>query len=243
MQEPPYKQYIHQGRTWSVEVNCLLIRVSLCQRHSSTMADNPSQEYVNMVKCLGWAEGNQVQAALRYRELYPNAQRFPSEAVMAAAERRTSETGNIMPLRGRNGEPRVRRQVHQREERVLEIVEEDPETSTRTVARQMGMSKTTVWQILKTNNIKPFHKTPVQVLHPGDPPRRLEFCQWLVRHYEADNEFPSRILFTDEASFTESGVRNCHNEHVYSDKDENPHAIRKRGHQVRWSINLWAGII
>ncbi|XP_076246510.1 uncharacterized protein LOC143186686 [Calliopsis andreniformis] len=48
------------------------------------------------------------------------------------------------------------------------------------------------------------------------------------------------ILWTDEALFTKEGCFNAHNSHLWS--DENPHAIRVCDTQVRWSVNVWAGI-
>ena len=52
--------------------------------------------------------------------------------------------------------------------------------------------------------------------------------------------FTTYILWTDEAIFNREGCFNSHDKHVWS--DENPLALRPRAAQVRWSINLWAGI-
>ncbi|EZA46566.1 hypothetical protein X777_08598, partial [Ooceraea biroi] len=53
--------------------------------------------------------------------------------------------------------------------------------------------------------------------------------------------FPDRILFTDEATFTTNGVFNSRN-FLYR-AEENPHVVRVCGFQYRWTINVWAGVI
>jgi hypothetical protein len=58
---------------------------------------------------------------------------------------------------------------------------------------------------------------------------------------DEEPNFVSIVLTTDEAGFTRDGVFNSHNTHIWS--EENPHQIRERGLQQRFSINVWAGII
>ncbi|KAJ4434732.1 hypothetical protein ANN_23300 [Periplaneta americana] len=53
--------------------------------------------------------------------------------------------------------------------------------------------------------------------------------------------FPALVLFTDEAQFTRDGITNFHNQHVWA--YENPSATVPSHHQVRFSLNMWAGII
>jgi hypothetical protein len=45
------------------------------------------------------------------------------------------------------------------------------------------------------------------------------------------------ILWPDEAAFTREGVFNSH---MWA--QHNSHVTREWGHQVRWNINVWAGI-
>ncbi|KAI5728463.1 hypothetical protein M8J77_016534 [Diaphorina citri] len=49
------------------------------------------------------------------------------------------------------------------------------------------------------------------------------------------------ILWTDEACFTNSGMFNIHNSHIWS--VENPHAFQNVHNQWRFSVNVWAGIV
>jgi hypothetical protein len=48
------------------------------------------------------------------------------------------------------------------------------------------------------------------------------------------------MLYTDEASFNRESIINNHN-HVWA--DENPHATLEQGHQQRFSIKVWCGIV
>ena len=184
-------------------------------------------------------EGNLLQAVQRYCDLFPNAGRFPYAEVIAVAELRCIQTGNILPKRGLNGAPALRQRTARREQRVLQAFRRDPQTSTRVVARAVAMSQSTVHKIQSDA----FHKTPVQVVHPGDAPRRLTFGEWIYGRYRIDEDFIRYIMYSDEAGFNEYGVLNCHNEHVWANKDENPNAVRERSHQVRWNVNLWMGMI
>ncbi|EFN87780.1 hypothetical protein EAI_10755, partial [Harpegnathos saltator] len=56
----------------------------------------------------------------------------------------------------------------------------------------------------------PYHFTPVQELLPTDHEKRTQFCEWYVQQIQEDDFFPSRILWTDEASLTRGDVFNFH---------------------------------
>jgi len=62
-----------------------------------------------------------------------------------------------------------------------------------------------------------------------------------LSHQAEDSEFLTSILFTDEAIFTKDGIFNQHNSHIWA--KENPHAIRQRTSQHKFSINIWCGIV
>jgi hypothetical protein len=68
----------------------------------------------------------------------------------------------------------------------------------------------------------------------------MQFCEWLHQH-AADELFFHNILWTDEACFTREGVFNVHNSQLWA--RDNPHAMRERGYQVRFSVSIWAGIV
>ncbi|KAJ4436003.1 hypothetical protein ANN_18627 [Periplaneta americana] len=83
----------------------------------------------------------------------------------------------------------------------------------------------------------PYHLQRVQALSPADYPARVRFCQWFLQQCGINPNFPALVLFTDEAQFTRDGRTNFHNQHVWAYETVPSH------HQVRFSLNMWAGII
>ncbi|KAJ4436248.1 hypothetical protein ANN_18879 [Periplaneta americana] len=124
---------------------------------------------------------------------------------------------------------------------ILEAVNMTPSISTRRVALQVNVPHTTVWILLKEYQLYPYHLQRVQALSPADYPARVRFCQWFLQQCGVNPNFPALVLFTDEAQFTRDGVTNFHYQHVWA--YENPRATVPSHHQVRFSLNMWAGII
>lgn len=115
--------------------------------------------------------------------------------------------------------------------------------STRQIAHtvnQPNISHVKAWRILKRNNYKPFKLHISQKLMAGDPERRLQYCMWLRRKINENPYFLSNVLWSDECKFTNCGMFNRKNEHIWS--VENPRGNREIRKQVRFSVNVWAGI-
>jgi hypothetical protein len=128
------------------------------------------------------------------------------------------------------------------ENEVLQRFQQNPRTSTRAVAQGMGLHHHMgVWRVLNENQLHPFHFQRVQGLTLPDFPLRVQFAQWLLNRELEEDNFLKHVLFTDEASFTREGMFNVHNAHEW--RHDNPHIIREHGHQQRFSVNIWAGIV
>lgn len=121
------------------------------------------------------------------------------------------------------------------EEEILDYFDEDPRRSTRMAARRFNVSQYFVWKLLNTNNLHPYHFRRVHAIYGDDPVHRMAFSEWVLNNQNAN------ILWTDEATFTRVGLFNIHNEHYWA--LNNPYAIRENSHQIRFSVNVWAGII
>jgi len=63
----------------------------------------------------------------------------------------------------------------------------------------------------------------------------------MVLLYENNQNIISNILWTDESSFNNNGIVNRHNSHYWN--NNNPNWTRENNAQVRWSTNVWCGII
>lgn len=85
--------------------------------------------------------------------------------------------------------------------------------------------------------LHPYHYQRVQELMPEDFQARNEFSQWILGH----QNLLSKILWSDEATFTRCKIFNIHNIHFWA--NENPRAVRRTNFQHRFSVNLWAGMI
>lgn len=192
-----------------------------------------------MLFIYGECRGNAREAARVYAARYP-ARQAPSYRVFIGVQQRVMETGQVLPANNINGGPdRYVRNV-QNEEAILELVQEDPTTSTRKIASLTGISKSSVNRVLQWYNFHDYKYTRVQKLEPGDYARRMQFCQWIVRENEEDENFTKNILWTDESFFTRDGIFNAHNWHYYD--IQNPHLTWERNAQYRWKFNIWAGI-
>jgi hypothetical protein len=95
---------------------------------------------------------------------------------------------------------------------------------------------------LRSRSYKPFKIHISQTLQPADPERRLAYCFWLREQINREGiDFLNKIIWSDEAKFTNCGIFNRHNEHIWS--IENPEVNRQVRPQVKFSINVWAGIL
>lgn len=197
------------------------------------------EELADMVFVYGLANGNSRAAARLYHNRYP-ARRHPKYSIFPRIFRRLRETGNLRPVGHDRGRRRTTR-IPDLEEEILDRVTEQPSISTRAVANEVGVDHSTVWRVLREQQLHPYHPQKVQALHPTDFAPRLVFSEWLVQCCLRDPQFHAAILFTDEACFTRDGVVNSRNSHVWA--DENPHGTIVHGHQQRFGVNIWAGII
>lgn len=193
-------------------------------------------EYADIVFIYGFCDGNTRLARNEYHRRFPN-RIVPSRAVFSRTFQRFRETGSS--YHNRRGAPRV---VNiDGIEDVLNMVRDNPGTSTRRISLQLGLSQNFVWRTLHTNEFHPYHYQRVQALEPGDAERRLQFCRWILNKFADDPNFVRNIIWTDEATFTRDGINNHHNKHLWS--LQNPHAIKQARFQRRFSINVWAGIL
>jgi hypothetical protein len=189
-------------------------------------------EYADIVFVYGFCNGNGRAAVEEYRRRYPD-RRTPNHQTFAATFNSLREKGKFPD----NNIERDRANDVVQEENILNLVRENPTTSTRRISAQLAISQTRVWKTINKENLYPFHMQEVQRLEEGDRLPRLAFARWILNHRR--NLF--RMLFTDEAQFTRDGIFNSRNSHVWA--NENPHAIRLAGSQRKFSVNVWCGLI
>jgi hypothetical protein len=80
---------------------------------------------------------------------------------------------------------------------------------------QVGVSHSTVWRVLREQQLYPCHLQRVQALSLQDYPARVLFCQWFLQQCGTNSNFTAFVMFTDEAQFTRDGIQNFHNQHLW----------------------------
>jgi len=127
------------------------------------------------------------------------------------------------------------------ETRILNTVEENPSISSRSVGRALGVSHQSVLRTLHEDGMHPHLLQRVQAITPDDYLPSLNFARWYLQQTAANPTFPADVLFTDEATFTRSGMFNIHNSHLRA--HDNPHDTIAHAYQERFTINVWAGSV
>lgn len=187
----------------------------------------------------GCANGNAYQAQRLYAEAFPN-RLLPSDKLFTKLHQRLREYGSFSVRKSDAGRPRSV-STPEAEVNVLQRIEENPGTSTRRLAAELNIDASLIWRILHEQQLYPFHIQRVQALTAPDYGSRMVFCRFMLRKVAENVNFAANILFTDEAIFTNNGVINFHNNHVWA--DENPHAVVQSRHQHRFSLNVWLGVL
>lgn len=196
-------------------------------------------ELADMHLMYGLGRCNSTAARRLYQENFPNRM-CPSARFFATIHQRLSETGSLKSKEHTNaGRPRSTRNVDL-EELVVNEIFEHPEKSTRELSLQFNASQSSIWRILREQQLHPYHVQQVHTLLPHDYAPRADICQWFLEKL-VDPNFLSTVIYTDEAHFTRTAIFNVHNQHIWA--DENPHAINPNRPQHQFSVNIWAGII
>ena len=141
--------------------------------------------------------------------------------------------------RPRSGRPRsATKEEHK--ENVLQAVNEDPSTSTRKMAGEIGdLSHMSVHRILKEESYHPYKPMYCQLLHEEDPDRRSEFCELMTAKLNEDPAFIRKLKFSDECVFGLESRVNQHNIHFYG--EENPQ-VRLCHSGRTLTLTVWACI-
>lgn len=123
------------------------------------------------------------------------------------------------------------------EEMIIDAVMDDPNESVRPLSKRLNIHKFKVHQIIKRNDLYPYHYTKVQKVDDDDYLKRRRFCRWINKNPENVRN----VLWTDECLFTREGSFNTKNHHYYA--NENPYVFKEKSFQRRFKLNIWAGMI
>jgi hypothetical protein len=193
-----------------------------------------TEQYVEMILLFGQCKRNVREAARQYAIKFPN-DIHPSTNAISNVVKRFRETGSVVKR------PQFKSsKMPICDEEVLGYALAYPQSSVRDISEASGCSKSHVWNVLNVHGAHPYRPLLVQEFLPGDEDRRFDFSNFIMNKLETDSSFVNNILWTDECTFSRTGVVNRQNTHFWS--LQNPHVIRPNKHQVRWSVNVWCGI-
>jgi hypothetical protein len=168
-----------------------------------------------MLIIFGECGRNAREAARILSDSFPDRP-SPDHKTILRVLARVQETGKVLPNRNEIGGGARTAWTLANEEAILNIVEENGTRSIGEIAQEVDISSRSVYRVLNENRLYPFHYTRVQHLEPEDDPARRNFCVWLLNKATEDENFISRILFSDESSFGRQGCFNPRNLHVLS---------------------------
>lgn len=142
----------------------------------------------------------------------------PSDNNIRRWYRQFEETGCL--CKGKSpGRPKV---SEERVEQVREAFVRSPKKSVRRASRELAIPVTSVWRVLRRRlHLHPYHLQLLQALKPTDYGLRANFATDMLRH--DDEDFLTRIVFSDESTFHLSGKVNTHNVRIWG--SENPHEV------------------
>lgn len=155
---------------------------------------------IDMLLILGECRKNYREAAQLWAVRFPAIEK--SHMAFKRLEDRGRSTGNL------RNKKRVRRQTKTNEDMavgVLGAVAINPHVGSRELARDSGMCQKSVLTILRKHNFHPYHITLHQELYGQDFQNRITFCNWLRLAVHENNAFLRKIVFSDEATFTNCG--------------------------------------
>lgn len=199
------------------------------------MPNYPPAHLADIHFIYGFCNGNSQRAVAEYRRRFPT-RRVPHHSTFVDTHRRFCEVGL-----GKIHRERVINLDLQTENRIMNLITEDPTLSSRAIARIVHVNYRLILKLWKRYGLHPFHHRKVQGLIENDGLARVTYCQRINQKLVEDPGFLDKVLWTDESMFTREGVFNSHNQHMWA--EENPHSKRVNSYQHKFSINMWAGII
>jgi len=123
-----------------------------------------------------------------------------------------------------------------KQHRNFHSVQDNPSTSTRAIAEKIDTSHQSVWRVLKKTKISPLQNSHI----PSVAKRRVAFCRSVMLRLQQNPHLLANVILTDECKFTNSGMFNLHNEHVWSIENSREHQGRP---QIRFGLNVWVSLL
>ena len=124
---------------------------------------------------------------------------------------------------------------------IVGSVADHPRLSTRRRSANLGIPRTTLQRILRTElKLYPYRWTVHHTLQPQDPPVRVRFADWFLPEDASNEDFIGNIWWTDEAKFCLHGSVNSHNAVHWG--SQRPDSVQQRPTQNSPKLNVWCAM-
>lgn len=171
----------------------------------------------------------------KWSNKYGRHSRIPARKTINDIVSRFHETGSVND-RSRPGRPSNEDAV----EAVGELIQDNPSSSMRQIAKQIGHSTSFVHNVCRRMlKLYPYRIQLHHALQPTDHALRVSFCEWIREKVSVDEDFLSNVYFSDEAHFWLNGYVNSQNYRIWG--TENPHqSVPKTLHSER--LTIWVAV-
>ncbi|KAI4465028.1 protein farnesyltransferase alpha subunit/rab geranylgeranyl transferase alpha subunit [Holotrichia oblita] len=168
-----------------------------CKCNNTKMYNN--EEKRDMLSIFYSSNRNTTIASTRYLQMYPERQQ-PHRSIFLDLDRNLVAYGSFTKPHNVH----ANRNFNENRQNILQMINNNPSTSTREVASELNLSQSRVWRTLHQNRFKPYKIHVSHTLLPGDNLRRLEYwilmakC-WLTGSlYLTDNHFAEKRIMDYE---------------------------------------------
>jgi transposase len=190
---------------------------------------------------LYYANNKSITATIRLYRLQYGIQNICSRQGLTNLIHKFEKTGSVKDA-DRSGRPSVSKEtlaeVYEATTRIQEL-DAQGTSSTRIIARDLNLSKSTIWNVLRTKlKHHPYKISRVQEITKDDTHLRYVFALRAIVIMETEENWLYNILWTDEAHFSISGHVNTKNCVVWA--DQNPHRLHSRP-LFSPRITVWCG--
>ncbi|GFT33091.1 uncharacterized protein NPIL_427661 [Nephila pilipes] len=103
------------------------------------------------------------------------------------------------------------------------MFQRSPRKSLWQASREVGISKSSAHRIMKRCQWRSYIPRLVRALNDDDPDRRVQYYEWYLERCNENAHFPTKIVWSDEATLKLNGSINRHNCTYWG--PENPHVM------------------
>ncbi|CAG7720303.1 unnamed protein product [Allacma fusca] len=172
-----------------------------------------------------------------YRSRY-HSNTVPCRKTVLNIVSKLEKDGTLLNRKRPQGEKKIR--FWENLQTVTRLLVHDPEKSTRRLAYETGIAKTTVQRLIKDSGLRVTRPTRVQQLKPEDYPKRIQFSNEMIARFQADNNLVDNIMWTDESSFDLSVTISTRNAICYG--YSNPKRYIEKQIKPKNLVCVWCGI-